>query len=78
MTVPNGVITLSADLAPNSVAILQCNSGYRPRSQVNRSCMFGGQWSEGNLKCEEDSSNGANLLGIMCILVHVLYFSMYK
>ncbi len=59
----NGVITLSADIAPNSVAMLKCDSGYRPQSYLNRTCLFGGQWSEGNLECVMDDTIPTGTVG---------------
>ena len=49
--VSNGRV-LYTGVAPMSVAILECNEGYRPTFDLNRTCMFGGQWSEGTLSCE--------------------------
>ena len=49
--VSNGRV-LYTGVAPKSVATLDCNEGYRPTFDLNRTCMFGGQWSEGTLSCE--------------------------
>ena len=57
-SVMSGVINISngrvlyTGVAPMSVATLECNEGYRPTFDLNRTCMFGGQWSEGTLSCE--------------------------
>ena len=51
VNVLNGRV-LYTGVAPRSVATLECNEGYRPTFDLNRTCMFGGQWSEGTLSCE--------------------------
>ena len=43
---------LYTGVAPRSIAMLECNQGYGPTFDLNRTCMFGGQWSEGTLSCE--------------------------
>ena len=43
---------LYTGVAPKSVASVVCDEGFRPTFDINRTCMFGGQWSEGNLICE--------------------------
>ena len=47
--ISNGIV-LYTGVTPRSVASVVCVEGYIPSS--NRTCMFGGQWSEGNLSCE--------------------------
>ena len=48
--IPNGVINYT-DLAPGSVAELECDPGYRPKSSINRTCGSDGHWSEEVLSC---------------------------
>ena len=50
VNVSNGLIHYSG-VSPDSIATLKCNDGYRALSLLNRTCMFGGQWSEGALEC---------------------------
>ena len=79
VNVSNGLIHYSG-VSPRSVAILKCNDGYRANSLLNRTCMFGGQWSEGALGCvmvDEGTISTSKLelpflLHIHCaILIHV-------
>ena len=47
---PHGVVTYN-DLTPGSVAVLECDPGYRPESSLNRTCGSDGHWSEEELNC---------------------------
>ena len=50
--ISNGVVNYTG-VSPGSIAILDCDEGYKPISGLNRStCMFDGQWSEEILSCE--------------------------
>ena len=50
----NGVVTYT-DLTPGSIAMLECDPGYRyrPESSINRTCGSDGHWSEEVLSCVE-------------------------
>ena len=39
------------DLTHSSIAVLECNPGYRPESSLNRTCGSDGHWSEEELSC---------------------------
>ena len=69
VNVSNRLIHYSG-VSPDSIATLQCNDGYRADSFLNRTCMFGGQWSEGVLECViVDEGTGKSLsLHSLCII----------
>ena len=49
--VPNGTVNYTG-VTVGSVAVLDCDEGYRPNFDLNKTCLFTGQWSEGTLSCE--------------------------
>ena len=78
---PNGVVTYT-DLTPSSIAMLECDPGYRPESSLNRTCGSDGHWSEEELSCVEVTQSGKyyRIIAIMGlnirvnICIHVLVF----
>ncbi len=51
VNVSNGLIHYNG-VSPGSVATLNCSDGYTADSLLNRTCMFGGRWSNGALECD--------------------------
>ena len=51
VSITNGTINYTG-VTVGSVAVLDCDEGYRLTFDLNRTCLFTGQWSEGTLSCE--------------------------
>ena len=51
VSISNGTVNYTG-VTIGSVAVLDCDKGYRPTFDLNRTCLFTGQWSEGTLSCE--------------------------
>ena len=51
VSIPNGTVNYTG-VTVGSVAVLDCDEGYRPTFDLNRTCLLTGQWSEGTLSCE--------------------------
>ena len=51
VSIPNGTVNYTG-VTVGSVAVLDCNEGYRSTFDLNRTCTIAGQWSEGTLSCE--------------------------
>ncbi len=69
VNVSNGLIHYGG-VSPNSIATLQCNDGYRALSFLNRTCMFGGRWSDEALECVimEEGTGKSLSLHSLCII----------
>ena len=67
VSIANGTVNYTG-VTVGSVAVLDCDEGFRPTFDLNKTCLFTGQWSEGTLSCElmstEDPS-GVCLCGIL-------------
>jgi len=53
INITGGIVSVNS-LAPESMATLNCNTGFHPGSTASRTCQFNGQWSEGTLNCVPD------------------------
>ena len=57
VSVPNGVVTYSG-VVLGSVATLACDTGYSVSNEYNRTCKGDGHWSQGTLRCEQETIAG--------------------
>ena len=70
--VSNGIITYTA-LTPSSVAMLECDPGYRLEFSLNRTCGSDGHWSEEELSCVVVDQSPE----ILCVYLRVYIIKLY-
>ena len=59
VAVTNGVVMYTG-ISPESVATLECDSGYSPVSNLVRTCLSSGHWSGEALICRQTTMAGDN------------------
>ena len=70
--VSRGIITYTG-LTPSSIAVLECDPGYRPESSLNRTCGSDGHWSEERLSCVVVDQSPE----ILCLYLRVNIIKLY-
>ena len=67
VAVPNGMVTYNG-VVFSSVATLACDIGYSVSNEYNRTCKGDGHWSQGTLRCEQETIAGESTKrGLLCM-----------